>query len=403
MMNHVQQLVNKTTLVASDSVSKMHKRYCGSRLDKACQDLSDSIKKPIAKRQLQKQQKEFYQPFQRGDCHILRKLDNSALLCIVDFLPLDTQAVLSQTCRAMRNILKVPEPADLPYVERVDYLANLAKDRVDCWVCDECVKIHQMHLADRPLSSISDICKRNGHQNNNDNAACHLFRRRKHFFLTSQHVELALKYTRLGNDKLSWKHKLYLQEVLKPRICRDMMRDVDGHKKDVTCRIHPKVVEGRFLLRTEWTQSFDDEEKVTAQDLWRLLDRQGEECPWYKMRYSQVGITQEDVNDCSTCHRCLSRAATKRAVENHNVDVEGHDLYCPTDYTFRVEEGKAKLTAWQDLGKGVSPIDLAWTRTMLTDPEDGGWGFEEEEEEEEPVDLRMGHGPGDVRGLFESN
>ncbi|RSL47404.1 hypothetical protein CEP53_009948 [Fusarium sp. AF-6] len=355
MMNQVQQLIGKTALVASDPVSKMHKRYCGSRLDKACQQISDNIKKPITKRQVQKQQKEYrYQPFQRGDCHILQKLDTSALLCIVDYLPLDTQAVLSQTCRAMRNILKVPAPVDLPYIERVDYLANLAKDRVDCWVCDDCVKIHKMHLADRPLSSVSNICKRNNNQNNNDNTCCHLYRHRKHFFLTSQHVELALKYTRLGNDKLSWKHKLYLSEILKTRICRDEMCDVDGLKKDVTCRIQPKVVEGRFLLRTEWIHSFNDEEKLTAQDLWRLLCRQGEECS------------------------------------------------CPTDYTFRFGEGKAKLTAWQDLGKGVSPIDLAWTRAMLTDPEDE-WGFEEEDEEEEPVDLRMGHGPGDVRGLFESN
>ncbi|KAJ4182855.1 hypothetical protein NW767_013135 [Fusarium falciforme] len=396
-MNHVQQLLGKTALVACDSISKIHKRYCGSRLDKACQQGSDYIKRRAAKRELQQQQEDFYQPFQRPDCHILQKLDPSALLCVVDFFPLDTQAVLSQTCRAMRNILKVPEPANLPYVERVDYLANLAKDRVDCWVCDECVKIHKMHLADRPLSTVSGNCKR---VNIDNNTSCNLFRWRKHFFLTSQHVELALKYTRLGKDKLGWKHRLYLEEVLKPRICRDKMRDVDGLKKNVTCRIEPKVVDGRFLLRTEWTYSFKDEEKLTAQDVWRLLGRQGEECSWYEMQYSEVGVSQEGDDDCSTCHRCLSRAATKRAVENHNVDVEGHDLSSPTDYTFRVEAGKAKLIAWQDIGKGVSPIDLAWTRTMLTQPEDDWSG---EEDEMEDVDLRIGHAPGDVRSLFESN
>lgn len=396
-MNHVQKLLGKTALVACDSVSKMHKRYCGSRLDKACQQGSGYIKRRAAKRQLQQQQEQFYQPFQRPDCYILQKLDPSALLCVVDFLPLDTQAVLSQTCRAMRNILKVPEPGNLPYVERVDYLANLAKGRVDCWVCDECVKIHKMHLVDRPLSTVSGNCKRvDGYHN----TSCNLVRWRKHFSLTSQHVELALKYTRLGKDKLGWKHRLYLEEVLKPRVCRDKMRDVDGLKKNVTCRIEPKVVDGRFLLRTEWTYSFKDEEKLTAQDVWRLLARQGEECSWYEMRYSEVGVSQEGDDDCSTCHRCLSRAATKRAVENHNVDVEGHDLSSPTDYTFRVEAGKAKLIAWQDIGKGVSPIDLAWTRTMLTQPDDDWVG---EEDEMEDVDLRIGHGPGDVRSLFESN
>lgn len=409
MINHVQQLLGKTALVACDSVSKMHKRYCGSRLDKACQQTSDRIKRRAAKRQLQKHQEEFYQPFQRLDCHILCKLDASALLCIVDFLPLDTQAVLSQTCRAMRNILKVPEPVDLPYVERVDYLANLTKDRVDCWVCDECVKIHKMHLADRPLSTVSANCNR---VNTGFNTPCNLFRWGKHFTLTSQHVELALKYTRLGKDNLSWKHKLYLEEVLKPRVCRDKMRDVDGLKKDVKCRFEPKVVDGRFLLRTEWTYKFKDQEKLTAQDVWRLLERQGEECSWYEMRYSEAGVSQESEDDCSTCHRCLSRAATKRAVDNHNVDVEGHDLSSPTDYIFRVEAGKAKLIAWQDIGKGVSPIDLAWTRTMLTQPE-VDWVLEEEEKEDEEeeevemededVDLRIGHGPGDVRSLFESN
>ena len=397
MMNHVQKLLGKTALVACDSVSKMHKRYCGSRLDKACQQGSGYIKRRAAKRQLQQQQEQFYQPFQRPDCYILQKLDPSALLCVVDFLPLDTQAVLSQTCRAMRNILKVPEPGNLPYVERVDYLANLAKDRVDCWVCDECVKIHKMHLVDRPLSTVSGNCKRvDGYHN----TSCNLVRWRKHFSLTSQHVELALKYTRLGKDKLGWKHRLYLEEVLKPRVCRDKMRDVDGLKKNVTCQIEPKVVDGRFLLRTEWTYSFKDEEKLTAQDVWRLLARQGEECSWYEMRYSEVGVSQEGDDDCSTCHRCLSRAATKRAVENHNVDVEGHDLSSPTDYTFRVEAGKAKLIAWQDIGKGVSPIDLAWTRTMLTQSDDDWVG---EEDEMEDVDLRIGHGPGDVRSLFESN
>ncbi|KAI8724468.1 hypothetical protein NCS52_00016000 [Fusarium sp. LHS14.1] len=398
MMNHIQQLLGKTALVACDPVSKIHKRYCGSRLDKTCQQGSDYIKSRSAKRQLQKDQEDFYQPFQRPDCHILQKLDQSALLCIVDFLPLDTQAVLSQTCRPMRNILKVPVPADLPYVERVDYLANLAKDRVDCWVCDDCVKIHKMHLADRPLSTVSGNCTR---VNTDNNTSTNLFRRGKHFFLTSQHVELALKYTRLGKDNLSWKHKLYLEEVLKPRVCRDKMHDVDGLKKDVTCRISPKVFDGRFLLRTEWTYNFKDEEKLTAQDVWRLLDRQGEECSWYEMRYSEVGVSSEGEDDCSTCHRCLSRAATKRAVENHNVDVEGHDLNSPTDYTFRVEAGKAKLIAWQDIGKGVSSIDLAWTRTVLTQPDEDD--EVEEEEDEEPVDLRIGHGPGDVRSLFESN
>ncbi|EEU43859.1 uncharacterized protein NECHADRAFT_74098 [Fusarium vanettenii 77-13-4] len=397
MMNHVQQLLGKTALVACDPVSKIHKRYCGSRLDKACQQGSDYIKRRSAKRQLQKEQDDFYQPFQRLDCHILYKLDQSVLLCIVDFLPLDTQAVLSQTCRAMRNILKVPAPIDLPYVERVDYLANLAKDRVDCWVCDDCVKIHKMHLADRPLSTVSGNCTR---VNTDNNTSTNLFRRGMHFFLTSQHVELALKYTRLGKDNLSWKHKLYLEEVLKPRVCRDKMPDVDGLEKDVTCRIEPKVVDGRFLLRIEWTYNFKDEEKLTAQDVWRLLGRQGEECSWYEMRYSEVGVSHEGDDDCSTCHRCLSRAATKRAVENHNVDVEGHDLSSPTDYTFRVEAGKAKLIAWQDIGKGVSPIDLAWTRTVLTQPDDD---WEGDEEEDEPVDLRIGHGPGDVRCLFESN
>ncbi|UPK98889.1 hypothetical protein LCI18_009824 [Fusarium solani-melongenae] len=388
-------------LVACDPVSKMHKRYCGSRLDKACQQGSDYLKRGAAKRQLQQQQEEFYQPFQRPDCYILVKLDPSVLLCIVDFLPLDAQAFLSQTCRPMRNILKVTEPANLPYVERVDYLANLVKDRVDCWVCDECVKIHKMHLTDRPLSTVSGTCKS---VDSYHNTSCNLVRWRKHFALTSQHVELALKYTRLGKDKLGWKHRLYLEEVLKPRVCRDKMRDLDGLKKNVTCRIEPKVVDGRFLLRTEWTYSFKDQEKLTAQDVWRLLDRQGEECSWYEMRYSEVGVSQEGEDDCSTCHRCLSRAATKRAVENHNVDVEGHDLSSPTDYTFRVEAGKAKLIAWQDIGKGVSPIDLAWTRTMLLQPEVDWEGEEVETEDEmEDVDLRIGHGPGDVRSLFESN
>ncbi|KAJ4320309.1 hypothetical protein N0V84_005910 [Fusarium piperis] len=401
MMNHVQQLVGRMALVASDSVSKMHKRYCGSPLDRVCQQGSTCIKRPTTKHNLQKQQKEFYQPFQRPNCHILQKLDVSALLCVVDLLPLDTRVVLSQTCRPMRNIIKVLEPVDLPYVERVDYLATLAKDRVDCWVCDDCVKIHQMHLADRPLSTISGNCKRI-EDDGDDNTSCHLFRRRRHFFLTSQHVQLAAKYTRMGKDKLSWKHRRYLKEVLKPRVCVDKMRDFDGLKKDVTCRIEPKVVDGRFLLRTEWTYSFQDEEKLTAQDVWRLLRRQAEECSWYEMHYSEVGVSQDGDDDCSTCHRCLSRAATKRAVENRNVDVEGHDLYSPTDYIFRVEEDKAKLMAWQDLGKGISPIDLAWTRTMLTQPNED-WEAGEEEEMEEAVDLRIGHGPGDVRSLFENN
>ncbi|KAM0428584.1 hypothetical protein ACHAPT_006945 [Fusarium lateritium] len=366
-MNPVQQVTNQT------AVSETRKRNHTSFLDNAPQQSSDgTARKPPKIRR----RKVIRLPRQRRDCHILQKLDIDAMRCVVDFLPLDTRAILSQTCRAMRNIVKVPAPRDLPHVERVNFLATMVKDRLDCWVCEGCARLHSVKPRGGRFSTTSANCTS---------------RERKYYHLSSQHVQLALKYARRGEHTLGLDYRVCLERALRPQFIREYVADAHGRTDDVLCVVQAKIVDGRFLMRTEWSHNTAGQYKITTGDFLRMLSRQRLVCEWHNhSSYTEVDLPGEDEDPCLKCHSCLSRAAAQRAIDK--VDAQGYDKFCPVDYAMRVVGGyEAQLIVWQDLGKGISPLDLAWGRKDL----EGAWDPDDMET------LRIGHGPGEVRKLFE--
>ncbi|KAH7318106.1 hypothetical protein B0I35DRAFT_478643 [Stachybotrys elegans] len=135
-------------------------------------------------------------------CYLL-DMPQDVILHILGFLGEGTHILLSQTCTALRRIIAHIPLANLYREQRLDLLLGLSRDLPDRWVCEICVRLHATHPQDTWAEPWHTTCPA-GWRQHKDLNPCGLD-------MSFRHVQLALKYSRIGCNPS------YVENLLVPR------------------------------------------------------------------------------------------------------------------------------------------------------------------------------------------
>ncbi|KID94430.1 f-box domain containing protein, partial [Metarhizium majus ARSEF 297] len=333
---------------------------------------------------------------QQSTCRGFENLPPELLLAIAEKLPADSRLVLSQTCSAFHNIIqssqstkcsvKTFDPSTF-----LDYLAAIARDLPDMWVCDKCMALHAADRQDTPQSPLTKSCPRTPMHRANGQRLCWPHHR---------HVQLALKYTRLGvRDPERRRH---LAELLDPVFASHPPDIEDSWTARVTCSSRGKIVNGRFLLKYTWHYDAASEpiEYLSRGPGGYLVICNHQCLPGFLMAYIFQHVKQPGEEEAtkllSRGLRVLAEIVVRKATRESLLDDQrGMELTescseCPTDFSVCVGEDGFWLSAWYDLGPEGSPFDEAWTSHRIQKP----CGIVSDR-------LREGYVPGRIRRLYQ--
>ncbi|KAL3304805.1 hypothetical protein RB213_015737 [Colletotrichum asianum] len=172
--------------------------------------------------------------------HLLR-LPPELLLIIIDYLDIITVVILSRTCARFRALAHrdwKPFLRHLLFVEKTVFWAKLAFDSPNHSVCQNCPRMHPIDHADVPHTcNVVPPCVLRPHC---WWSAISL----DPYKVRPQHVQTALKLSRLGNI-----HQGYLEKLMIP-FTRN--RQPDDHSHLQYYAAIPKIISGGYLLRKEW-------------------------------------------------------------------------------------------------------------------------------------------------------
>lgn len=336
---------------------------------------------------------------QQPTCWGLEDLPPELLLAMAEILPAESRLVLSQTCSAFHNIIQSSQRTKFSLKNFdpstfLDYLATIARDLPDAWVCDKCMALHAADLHDTPQSPLTKSCPRASLHRANGQRLCWPHHR---------HVQLALKYTRLGvRDPERRRH---LAELLDPVFANHPPDIEDSWVAHVTCSSRGKVVNGRFLLKYTWHYDAASEpiEYLYRGPYGRLVICNHKYLPGFLMAYIFYRVKQpgeeEAAKILSEGLRVLLEPSDMREAARESLslvdDQRGMELTescssCWTDFSVCVGEDGFWLSAWYDLGPEASPFDEAWTSHRIQEPYGSVSGR-----------LREGYVPGSIRRLYE--
>ncbi|KIL86579.1 hypothetical protein FAVG1_10409 [Fusarium avenaceum] len=178
-----------------------------------------------------------------------------------------------------------------------------------------------------------------------------------HKFPREQHVQLALKYTRLGTENP--KHKEILEAILQPVVYTG--RDVYGRDHYVKCWKWCKVVNGRFLIMTKWTIGIHCYTGPSNEyGLSQLLrHNQFRSCsPHSEFTLTGARACKKNCKGnrcvCEVNQIIMARDAAHASV---GMPVYAWDLYSAADYAICLTRNSAETCVWEDIGGELPHLD----------------------------------------------
>ncbi|KAH7176409.1 hypothetical protein EDB81DRAFT_850316 [Dactylonectria macrodidyma] len=317
---------------------------------------------------------------QNMDRAILRLPVEVLLLIIRDNLPRHTQFVLSQTCRALRYALVVslnPE-AGLSRHESLDFLACLARDMPAKWVCDVCVKLHNVAPGDALINCRSKSCPK-WPVHVSYQLGCVLF---------TQHIQLALKYTRISNINI--KYRRYRKQLLAPNHgTYSAANPKNSRVVGLQASSYPMIVDGRYLIKSVVCYS-----QVDAILVSRITIGHVRLCPHQNFDHKLDDAIARTTNWGNAGIRDIGHAlytTIGAAFRDPFTEVRSSCPYCRTDFSLEACSRYATFRVWQDLGCEASPLHPNWRSSLIFRPYHGQRG---------PVVSY--DKPGTVRTLYET-
>ncbi|KAK7403494.1 hypothetical protein QQX98_010724 [Neonectria punicea] len=291
-------------------------------------------------------------------------------------LPLRNQLVLGLTCRDLRVVFyhRRDSPKNLSHKQFLEYLAVLARDMPDKWVCELCMDFHPIITSDTPsLPEMSSCPLESMHVDYN----LLLFR------LKHRHVQLTLKYTRVA--QLDRRYRNYLKALLSTTQSTFSTHQFERTSLITRLDTYPKVVKGNYLLLSilQYTKNLRAVSPYTMgslricqhQDLafpsgqrLRLFFRYG---PWR----SQMGLSR----------------IVDSAFDSPGIEIQGYCPGCPTDFTVQATSEQATIRIWQNLGTESPPLRSDWVVHT----------YEYLNFRRRPVEYLTYKKPGTVRSLYE--
>lgn len=341
---------------------------------------------------------------------ILHVLMAEVLICIIDLLDLHDKFWLSQTCRVFHLLAKRDwnhEFSLLDEEQRESFLSGLAWHMPDHWMCRTCRKIHSIDKADiprhgqeRPNLSIAHMLDRDvvfyGEE-------CRLYK------LCRRHVEMALKLTRMGGPNAG-----HLRKLMSPfSLRRDALPFFTIPGYDERFRAHryratPKIVSGRFLLKTEWEYRSEGPNA----DGWTVLSRRLCSHPGILLGMWEDAVTEaglfgigDSAQPLLNAYYAYGDSELVIGLSHRRYDGRELELFlscpcCATDCRFKFSRGRSIFQSWRafDFPKSrVRPIFQCWRGFDFSESRDGRGGAHSFSGEAE----RLGFEEGGVRRMFE--
>ena len=319
---------------------------------------------------------------QRPPCALL-ELPVEVILLIGDQLPQQSHLVLAQTCRPLQVAVHVylhRGGLRLSHDEHLDYLACLARDLPDKWVCEHCVKLHQVAFNDGPHADCYHPmipCKRHL-------PSIGFWTESTPYELYHRHVQLALKYIRAGDD-LDARYRSYLKGLLEP--IEDVSYSDTKNVLPIKFSASPRVVGGRFLLLSTWRYDRAEQTSLSRDPSW-LRDSLGFLilCRHQSVRWDVLFSVENPrgyyrrlrLSDIMRTMACAFEAPD-------GIELDGACSCCRTDFAAEASPERVILRVWQDLGTEGSPTDAMWQSFASHTKK-----------------VVVEHKPGSVRELFES-
>ncbi|KAL7896633.1 hypothetical protein HDV63DRAFT_411075 [Trichoderma sp. SZMC 28014] len=295
---------------------------------------------------IQKKGKTSPRPHQRS---ALLNLPIDLIREISDHLSPADSIIFATTCRAVRNCSGrgqfPPADTDEAQEQRFEYLASMCRDMPDHWVCEQCMRCHRIDTDDTPTDSrpTCPLAEPYGRYNQPLPLVA------DDYELGRRHVQLALKYTRMG-DSLTMSHRQYLQRLI---AARQFSLAFPWRKKaTITAKIAPRIVAGRFLLHTIC------EYRVPSQMSRGLIASQSV-CQHQQFFPYEDGAWTNTNRSLYQDLRQFPRAVDE-SFESPGKEVRGHCPHCFTDFSVTTTARSARISVWMDLGTESSPLDPVW-------------------------------------------
>ncbi|KAI1461707.1 hypothetical protein F4805DRAFT_242113 [Annulohypoxylon moriforme] len=274
-----------------------------------------------------------------------------------------SRLVLSQICRPLREILhRESSITHISREDRCEFLAAIARQRPDQWVCEVCIRFHRTNTVDTPEKPSLQTCTaglkrwRQTGYGQRDRLDSRLLR------IDHRHVQLALKYSRLKCRN----YQDYLNKLLAPYVDSNFETYQWPYKQPNILAVHysafPKIVAGddgipRFLLLSKWRYE-EDQRPLSLPAMGDLRI-----CPHLRLLY---GARRGVGHEIGSLRRIIDLYLPGGGANNRRGFY--FCCYCPTDLCVTKTPGRLELSAWQDLGSEGSPMDRSWRVHVLDNP-----------------------------------
>jgi hypothetical protein len=313
----------------------------------------------------------------------LLQLPVEIILLISKALSPASRAIISQTCWSLRIIVGSNPARTLRDYERAEYLTSMARSMPEQWVCEACLALHPVHGHDIPGTLHAWTCPRRYYRGDVYDVPF--------VDISFRHVQLALKYVRLGNQsRRSYLHKLvapYDHDFNAIRYRGIAAMDPLTDEFTVNYSVYPKVVMGadgdlRYLTLSVWVY----EKGCLPVSLYTTrghlsLSTMGRQL--YICKHQAFGYVDP------------LPEAIDSAFES-NAEQRRSCLGCRTDYSVEASPDRLELRVWRDLDDG-SPIDSRRTRLVV-------WrdNIRSGHPHNSALLENVSHKPGSIRDLYNS-
>ncbi|KAF6818353.1 f-box domain containing protein [Colletotrichum plurivorum] len=312
------------------------------------------------------------------DGSILHKLTGDELLCVIDLLDLHDKFRLSQTCEVFRLLAKRDWDREFSLLDKEQQKIFLAQ-MPNYWMCDGCVELHRLDKTDLPTHGRKDALHgawsralpyTDQYDLRRSDSLCGTRSRvlsyTDHYDLRREHVQMALKLTRMGGLNAD-----YLRKLMSP---------FSLSLRDYRYRVTPKVVSGSYLVKREWEYPFGGMKKEVG----RLLQRQycAHMSSFYLQQWVQglsaTGLFDMGASTTYKGHAPPSRWCLTIPVGVSDECYDGRELEisiscpkCATDCSLKLSRERSIVQSWHKLGASLTLLATTatarrnWTREGL--------------------------------------
>ncbi|EFW99163.1 f-box domain containing protein [Grosmannia clavigera kw1407] len=323
----------------------------------------------------------------RPVCNLIQ-LPAELVLMISDFLSPSSRICLLRTCRALRALLGSQGKKDLFEIAgrsqcgRATFLAIVSRDLPDKWLCAKCMVLHPAKVEDVPQAASMTLFRLYGrdHQSNDYSLKGPVLSK-----LSYQHVNLALKYTRL-RDTCSSSQLSHLSNLTKPfhRYVSAKLEQINK-ERNIRCSFYPKIVQDasgrhRYLLLSVISLPKPRNVKNAFGRLGKIdicphqgADRCTEEYLLSRARRTQL-VKQDAHNEVDTqIFNAFQEDLLRNEVEGVLDKYDAGELFtgschkCPLDFSVQVGSHNVELCVYQDFGVESSAMELSWLLCTLAD------------------------------------